>query len=176
MNLLFEVLGRCLGSRKYFIPCKSVVNDCRAACGSILTFISWPITCPAKHHLAWHCCLCKPSPQACVCSAQAKPWNKAFTRIIIFAGLPWRFILLSSESWWSLSNTHLKSINSVTNLSAAWWLLWWLVLGSKPGQHMVFQVKIKRELIKKRESDFLRGQIGIGQGRTVLSWKRRELD
>lgn len=176
MNLLFEVLGRCLGSHKYFIPCKSVVNDCCAACGSILTFISWPITCPAKHHLVWHCCLCKPSPQACVCSAQAKPWYKAFTRIIIFAGLPWRFILLSSESWWSLSNTHLKSINSVTNLSAAWWLLWWLVLGSKPGQHMVFQVKIKRELIRKRESDFLHVQIGIGQGRTVLSWKRRELD
>lgn len=76
------------GTCKYFITCKSLVNGYCTACGSILTFISWQITCPAKHHLVWHCYLCKPFPRACIYFAQAQPWYKAFRMVIIFAGLP----------------------------------------------------------------------------------------
>lgn len=164
MSPLFEVLGRCLGTRKYFITCKSVVNDFCTACGSILTFISRPITCPAKHHLVWHCCLCEPSPQASVCSAQTKPWSKAFMMIIIFAGLPWWFILLSSESWWSLSNTHLKSINSVMvalviSVRVKIWSTYGLPSENKKGAYKK----------KKRRVIFLHGHIGIGQGGAILN-------
>lgn len=76
------------GTRKYFITCKIVVKGYCTAGGSILTFISWQITCPAENHLVWHCYLCKPFPPACIYFAQAQPWYKAFMMVIIFAGLP----------------------------------------------------------------------------------------